>query len=262
MRHYFMTPSLFASIRVHSRPMILSLPTLAMIGLSAPNLCLAHDPITTKITWTREISRIFYRRCFACHNAAGKGDAASIPLTNYDEARPWAKAIKDEVLQRRMPPWGPVKGFGDFKNDAGLSSVEIDLIVNWVEGGAPEGEPGYLPKPPNLPGRAPRGPLYDRLAVRGAAGLDRDVTVIGIEPSGPVEAAAHLSSGSIVPLVLIRSFRPGQPKAYFFREPLKLPKGTEIRADGAAVNLLISAPQSAGVGPIARAPLRLSAVCY
>ena len=234
-------------MRVHSRPIILSLPTLAVltIGFGAANLGLAHDPITTKITWTREISRIFYRRCFACHNAAGKGDAASIPLTNYDEARPWAKAIKEEVLDRRMPPWGPVKGFGDFKNDAGLSSVEIDLIVNWVEGGAPEGEPGFLPPLPKSVPRPPEQAPLERLAVRGVSALSHDVTAIGIEPSGPVEATAHLSDGAIVPLVLIHSFRPGQPKAYFFREPLRLPKGTEIRADGAAVNLLISAPKPA-----------------
>lgn len=239
--------ALIAFIRVHSRPLTLSLPTLAILtlGLGAINLCLAHDPITTKITWTREISRIFYRRCFACHSAAGKGDAASIPLTNYDEARPWAKAIKDEVLERRMPPWGPMKGFGDFKNDAGLSSMEIDLIVNWVEGGAPEGEPGFLPPLPKSVPPAREQAQVERFALRGVAAINRDVTAIGVEPSGPIEATAHLSDGAIVPLVLIRSFRPDQPKAYYFRDPLKLPKGTELNTIGAAASLLISAPQPA-----------------
>jgi len=76
----------------------------------AGGLCSAHEPITTKLTWTREISRIFYKRCVTCHRAGGK---APMPLVTYEEARPWAKAIKEEVLERRMPPWGAVKGFGE-----------------------------------------------------------------------------------------------------------------------------------------------------
>jgi hypothetical protein len=66
-------------------------------------------------------------------------------LLTYEEARPWAKAIRDEVTSRRMPPWGAVAGIGDFADDPSLSTPEIDLLVAWVEGGAPEGDPVYLP---------------------------------------------------------------------------------------------------------------------
>ena len=66
-------------------------------------------------------------------------------LLTYEEARPWAKAIRDEVLNRRMPPWDPVKGVGQFRDDPSLSQPEMDLLVSWVEGGAPEGNPIYLP---------------------------------------------------------------------------------------------------------------------
>ena len=69
----------------------------------------------------------------------------------YEEARPWAKAIKEEVLARRMPPWNAVKGFGDFKNDRGLTQEQIEMLADWVEGGAPEGDPAYLPKAPRVP---------------------------------------------------------------------------------------------------------------
>ncbi len=68
----------------------------------------------------------------------------------YDEARPWAKAIKEEVLERRMPPWEAVKGFGEFRDDRGLTQEEMETISGWVEGGAPEGEPKYLPALPKL----------------------------------------------------------------------------------------------------------------
>jgi len=74
---------------------------------------LAHDPITTKITWDAEISRIVNRRCISCH-AAG----SSVDLSTYELARPWAKAIRNQVLQRSMPPWGAVKGFGEFRRDS------------------------------------------------------------------------------------------------------------------------------------------------
>ncbi len=48
---------------------------------------LAHDPITTKITWDAEISRIMNRRCLSCHKA-GSG----VDFSNYEQTRPWAKA--------------------------------------------------------------------------------------------------------------------------------------------------------------------------
>jgi len=69
-------------------------------------------------------------------------------LATYDEARPWAKAMKTELLERRMPPWNAVKGFGEFRNAPLLSQRDIDLIINWVEGGAPKGEDKELPDGP------------------------------------------------------------------------------------------------------------------
>src|ERR1700689_4161627 len=97
------------------------------VCLAAP----AHDPITTKITWNREISRIVYARCSSCHRQGG----TSFSLMDYEEARPWAQAILEEVLERQMPPWGAVKGFGDFRNDQSLTQEQLDLIANWVDGG-------------------------------------------------------------------------------------------------------------------------------
>ena len=69
-------------------------------------------------------------------------------LLTYESARPWAKAIKEEVLNRRMPPWGAVKGFGDFRDDPSLTQDEITRIAEWVEGGAPEGDPALSVHPP------------------------------------------------------------------------------------------------------------------
>ena len=55
------------------------------------------------------------------------------------EARPWAVAIKEEILEKRMPPWGAASGYGHFANDMSLTGREISLILSWADGGAPSG---------------------------------------------------------------------------------------------------------------------------
>lgn len=104
----------------------------------------AHEPITTKVRFNKELIRILQRNCLGCHHPGG----IAFSLATYDEARPWAKAIKEEVLEKRMPPWHAVRGYGDFRNAPSLTQRDIDLIVNWVEGGAPKGEDKDLPEGP------------------------------------------------------------------------------------------------------------------
>jgi hypothetical protein len=103
-----------------------------------------HEPITTKVMFNKEIIRIFQRNCLGCHSP-GKFKA-DIPLTTYEEARPWAKAIKEEILEKRMMPYQAVKGYGSFQHDYILPQRDIDLLVSWVEGGAPRGEEKDYPK--------------------------------------------------------------------------------------------------------------------
>lgn len=105
----------------------------------------AHEPITTKILFNKEVVRVLQKNCLGCHKPGG---IAPWSLATYEEARPWAKAIKEELLEKRMPPWPAVKGFGDFRNAPPLTQREIDVIVNWVEGGAPPGKPEDLPPGP------------------------------------------------------------------------------------------------------------------
>ena len=116
---------------------------------------LAHERITTKITFSKEIVRIFEKNCMSCHSA---GSFAPMALTTYAEVRPWAKAIKEEVLERRMPPWNAVAGYGEFSNDASLSSRDLDLITAWVDGGAPKGDDKDLPSLPDFSKPWPLGP--------------------------------------------------------------------------------------------------------
>ena len=94
-----------------------------------------HVPITTKIVFNREIAQIFQKKCFQCHT---DGNVA-MALTTYKEARPWAVAIKEEILDRKMPPWSAVGGYGHFANDMSLTAREVSLILSWADGGAPSG---------------------------------------------------------------------------------------------------------------------------
>src|ERR1700739_3123590 len=96
----------------------------AVLMIACAAVAGAHDVITTKITWSKEMSRLVYKRCATCHRDGG----AAFSLMTYEAARPWAKAIKEETLERRMPPWQAVKGFGEFKDDRGLTEEELEVI--------------------------------------------------------------------------------------------------------------------------------------
>ena len=93
---------------------------MCCVGISGAG---AHGVGSTPITWNREISRLFYDRCASCHRPGG----AAFSLMTYSDAQPRANEIKDAVLNRRMPPWGAVKGFGSFRNDQSLMQEQIEL---------------------------------------------------------------------------------------------------------------------------------------
>jgi hypothetical protein len=213
----------------------------ALLGCSA-FLSFPHDPITTKITWTQEISRIVYKRCAGCHRPGGK----AMSLITYEDARPWAKAIRDEVSSRRMPPWGAVAGIGDFAGDPSLSTPEIDMLVAWVEGGAPEGDPAYLPhKTPTAAPDQSAAPHYGRsLNVIDSLTLDKPAKVLAIRPLNvldgvSMEAWAILPDRSVRRLIWLHEYRKVWTRTYELREPENLPAGTQLRVEGATASFLL-----------------------
>jgi hypothetical protein len=107
----------------------------------------AHDPIKTRVTWTGDVSRVIAARCVSCHYPGVRG---TMSLATYEDARPWARAIKTKVVKREMPPWGADPAIGKFANDASLKQSEIDTIAAWVDAGAPEGNRAELPKAPQF----------------------------------------------------------------------------------------------------------------
>ena len=95
-------------------------------------------------TFSNQVVRIFQQHCQSCHHA---GDVAPFSLTSYEEAKPYAPLIKLMTQTHQMPPWKPTQGCGEFADERRLSQKEIDTIVEWVNGGAPEGDREDLPPP-------------------------------------------------------------------------------------------------------------------
>src|SRR5437868_11618475 len=87
-------------------------------------------------TFSKDVAPILYQRCVQCHRP---NDIAPMSLVDYKSARPWAKAIREAAITRKMPPWFADPHWGSFANDARLSEREIETIKAWVDGGAPEG---------------------------------------------------------------------------------------------------------------------------
>ncbi len=98
-------------------------------------------------TFARDVAPIFYAKCVECHRPTM---FAPMSLVKYDDARPWARSIRNRVSTRTMPPWGADPAHGLFKNDPRLTDKEIATILAWVDGGAPKGDNKDLPKLPEF----------------------------------------------------------------------------------------------------------------
>ena len=197
---------------------------------------------STSVTFHKDVEPLLQAKCQECHRA---GEIAPMSFMSYSEARPWAKAIQEEVLERRMPPWGAVKGFGDFRDDQALTPEQIELIGDWVEGGSPEGEPKDLPEMPKWTGPAPPPHGSAKLAVGGEYKLRQSLDLAGIRPTKvdpgvSFQMTAQLPDGSIQPLLWLQPYKPIFGHAFWLRVQLVLPAGTVIRGlpPGAVVDLL------------------------
>lgn len=208
----------------------------------------AHEPITTKLTWTQEISRVVYKRCASCHHEGG----SAFSLMTYEEARPWAKAMREEVLERRMPPWGAVEGVGAFRENPSLTALEIEYIVGWVEGGAPEGDVVYLPAKPQFQPvkHAQAETSAPRLIIESTAPttLRESANAVAVTPrelanGASMEVTAYRPDGSVEHLIWLRNYREEWTRTYWFRDPVRLPAGTRIVVDATATGAAVISVQ-------------------
>jgi mono/diheme cytochrome c family protein len=193
----------------------------------------AHDRITTKVTWRRDISPLVQARCASCHASGARN---TIALTTYEEVRPWAVAVKEEVLARRMPKWSAARGYGDFANDPSLSPFEIALIAAWVDGGAPETDPlarstsEPAKRPPVVPAFTP--PARTSVVSLPCAGGALTGRLLAVRPS--LQRGSSAGIEAILPgnrreiVAWIRNYDPDSPATYWLRRPIDLPAGSRL----------------------------------
>ncbi len=101
-----------------------------------------------QVTFSEHIAPIIYENCTNCHR---EGEIAPFSLTNYDEVNSWARMIQYVTQIKYMPPWKPDAEYSNFVGERGLTAEEIQLISDWVDEGAPQGDPGLEPPLPDFP---------------------------------------------------------------------------------------------------------------
>jgi hypothetical protein len=144
-----------------------------------------------------------------------------------------------------MPPWGAVKGFGDFRNDQGLTQEQIELVAAWVEGGALKGNnPNALPEAPE-PSPRPLFRIPDAsIRVSGDLMLRQPMALDGLLPQevpegSSMQITARLPDGGIRPLVWLYEYGDAFEHPFLFRKPVELPAGTVIRGVRAPARVLL-----------------------
>src|SRR3981081_3892376 len=115
-----------------------ALLTLAVsaVVVAAPSSC--------SVTYYKDVAPIVQNRCQECHRP---GEVAPMSFMTYDEARPWAKAIRQAVITKKMPPWFADPHFGKLSNDRSLSQSAMDTLVAWADSGAKAGDKKDAPAP-------------------------------------------------------------------------------------------------------------------
>jgi len=99
------------------------------------------------VTFTKDVAPVLQKNCQTCHR---QGEAAPFSLLSYEQARPWAKAMKEAVRLKKMPPWFADPHYGRFSNDRSLSPKDIETIAAWADAGAPKGDAKDMPAPANF----------------------------------------------------------------------------------------------------------------
>ena len=120
---------------------------VALIFLDFSSAVALQGPASARreVTYDRDVAPILFKNCAVCHRP---NDIAPMSLVTYKDARPWARQIRDAVVERRMPPWHADPNVGEFLNDPRLSDADIMTVDAWARTGAKEGDAKDLPPAP------------------------------------------------------------------------------------------------------------------
>ncbi|MFM8980747.1 MAG: redoxin domain-containing protein [Planctomycetia bacterium] len=198
-------------------------PTRAHLALALEEV-LAHQPVSladttapgcpisfaapaaqpTARTWAGEAAAIVHRRCAGCHRP---GEAGPFPLLAYEDVAGRTAVLREVIEQGRMPPWTAEGPQGMFADDRRLSPQERTVLLEWLGGGAPEGDPAAAPS-------APEPVTQDGWEI-GTPDLvlefsqAQEVPAEGVVPYRFVEVPTHLDEDR---WVVASEVRPGAPQ--------------------------------------------------
>jgi hypothetical protein len=221
-----------------------------MTAIASPHVQ-ADDPVSTNVSFNREIIRIIQRKCEPCHTSGG----LAFSLSDYRDARAWGRAIREELVEHRMPPPIAARGYGGYLSDPSLNTREMATFLTWLDGGMPRGDEADRPKttdagaggdvgsgsvrlslpPQTLPGG--ENLVVRRVTVDAASIADRPIARVELRPGsrrvlrGAVVFASSALSASAAPS-WVGAWLPWQhavvpPPTHAFR----LPSGTNLRVD-------------------------------
>ena len=209
-------------------------------------------------TFSKDVAPILFKNCASCHRP---GDIAPMPLLTFEQARPWAKSIREKVALGLMPPWHSVEPRGTLSNDRRLTDAEKDTLIRWANSGAPRGNASDLPplpkftegweigkpdlilsmaKPFDVPASGTIN--YQYFSVPTNFTEDRWVRAIEVRPG----------ARSVVHHVLVFSREAGaQPRpAAFLQVPPRSSSATPFRQDSADNSAHPKQPQPTGPGTL------------
>ena len=238
----------------HRRPALRSIYALLSVALIAAVMSprvRADDPVSTNVSFNREVIRIIQRKCEPCHTAGG----LAFSLSDYRDARAWGRAIREELVEHRMPPPIAARGYGGYLSDPSLNTREMATFLTWLDGGMPRGDEADRPKTTDAGAAADVGsgsvrlslprqtvPAGENLFVRrvtvdAASIVNRSIARVELRPGnrrvlrGAIMFAPNVRSASGAPS-WVGAWLPWQhavapPPTHAFR----LPAGTNLRVD-------------------------------
>jgi len=119
---------------------------IAGIALAA-TVGLQSGATAEQLTYTKDVAPIINENCVTCHRP---GQAGPMSLMSYKEVRPWAKSIRKQVSDKKMPPWHATESKVALANDRSLTDEQINTIVNWIDSGVTRGKRADLPVMPEF----------------------------------------------------------------------------------------------------------------
>jgi hypothetical protein len=193
---------------------VLSAATFSMRATAGETV--KSDPVT----FNKDVLPVLQKNCQTCHRP---GEIAPMSFLTYKDTRPWAKAMKEAVVSRQMPPWFVDPAYGHFANDRRLRDADIQMISAWADGGAVEGDPKDMPAPVTFqdgwnikPDMIIEMPKDFNVPATGTVNYQNILVKVNFPEDVWVVAA---------------EMRPGNPKALHHGRVLVRPPGSEFMQD-------------------------------